>query len=117
MIATTPRSDLASGPALVALAIVALAVVATPAEAQFKVIGADGKVTYTDREPNASEGSGRRARRARHRPSGRARPAVRAAPGRVKYPVTLYVRHGACEPCDVRRASPQAARRSCSASG
>ncbi len=34
----------------------ALALFALPGQAQFKVIGADGKVTYTDREPSASEG-------------------------------------------------------------
>jgi hypothetical protein len=37
--------------ALLALAA-SLALVATPSHAQYKVVGADGKVTYTDREPN-----------------------------------------------------------------
>ena len=45
-------------PAALSRAALTLAVVllAVPAHAQFKVIGPDGKVTYTDREPNASEG-------------------------------------------------------------
>ena len=40
----------------------ALLLAATGVQAQFKVVGADGKVTYTDREP-ASRGQGHRARR------------------------------------------------------
>ena len=34
----------------------ALVSFALPGLAQYKVIGTDGKVTYTDREPSASEG-------------------------------------------------------------
>jgi hypothetical protein len=50
-----------SSPSFLALlpraALAALALVsATSSLAQFKVIGTDGKVTYTDREPNATEG-------------------------------------------------------------
>ena len=78
--------------------------VAMPGLAQFKVIGADGKVTYTDREPSASEG--------RVVPLG-ARAAASAPvesdlPFELrqsvsKYPVTLYVTSTACEPCTAAR--------------
>ncbi len=83
----------------------AFALVALPGQAQFKVIGADGKVTYTDREPNAAEGKvvplGNRAV---------VQPAV-AEPdlpfelrqATSKYPVTLYVTSTACEPCNAGR--------------
>lgn len=77
----------------------ALLLAATGALAQFKVIGADGKVTYTDREPS--------------QPVGKvtalgAKTAVQAAEPDLpfdlrqaasKYPVTLYTASGACEPC------------------
>ena len=72
------------------------------AQAQYKVIGADGKVTYTDRAPSTTEGKVT---------SLNARPGVvvdvalpielRQAASR--YPVTLYVSVGACEPCDSAR--------------
>src|SRR4051794_2857510 len=97
-----PRARLDPILVLRAAATLALALVALPGYAQFKVIGADGKVTYTDREPSASEGKvvpiGSRA--------------VVAAPAAAepdlpfelrqasnKYPVTLYVTSTACEPC------------------
>jgi glutaredoxin len=83
-----------------------LALFALPGLAQFKVIGADGKVTYTDREPSASEG--------KVVPLGSK--AVTVAPAAAepelpfelrqaatKYPVTLYVTTGACEPCNSGR--------------
>jgi len=80
----------------------ALALFALPGQAQFKVIGADGKVTYTDREPSASEG--------KIVPLGSKAVAVAPAAAEpdlpfelrqvaAKYPVTLYVTSGACEPC------------------
>lgn len=84
----------------------ALALATLPALAQFKVIGADGKVTYTDREPSASEG--------KVVPLGKS--AVVAQPAQAepempfelrqamsKYPVTLYVTSTACEPCNSGR--------------
>jgi glutaredoxin len=78
---------------------------AVPALAQYKVIGADGKVTYTDREPSASEG--------RVVPIGNRAAAQQAAaepdlPFELrqvvsKYPVTLYVTSTACDPCVTAR--------------
>jgi glutaredoxin len=78
----------------------ALVVLALPGQAQYKVIGGDGKVTYTDREPSASEGKVIAL-------GGRGVVAQTAEPdlpfelrqAANKYPVTLYVTTTACEPC------------------
>ena len=74
-----------------------------PAHAQYKVIGADGKVTYTDRAPASAEGKVTAL-------GTRAAPVVAevALPQELRqatsrYPVTLYVTTGACEPCDGAR--------------
>ncbi len=73
---------------------------ALPSQAQYKVIGTDGKVTYTDREPSASEG--------KVIPLGARGVVAQAAEPDLpyelrqaanKYPVTLYVTTTACEPC------------------
>ena len=95
LIASLPRACLA------AFIIVA----ATPALAQYKVIGNDGRVTYTDREPTAAEG--------KVVPLGGRSAAVAADSGpelpfelrqtATKYPVTLYVTTSACEPCTAAR--------------
>ena len=80
-----------------------LGLAATPGHAQFKVIGPDGKVTYTDRPPPPSEGKattlGAR---------GTAPAAVISWPEELRqpvarYPVTLYVMASACAPCDNAR--------------
>jgi glutaredoxin len=85
-----PRATLA------ALALIS----ATASQAQFKVIGPDGKVTYTDREPNASEGKvvplGARAASA---PDAGSELPFELRQVASKYPVTLYVTTAACEPC------------------
>jgi glutaredoxin len=99
--ATTPaRFALLS--ASVALAA-SLAFAATPSQAQYKVIGADGKVTYSDREPNPSEGrvSALGAR-------GSAPAAEPDLPFELrqivsKYPVTLYTASGSCDSCVAAR--------------
>jgi glutaredoxin len=87
-------------------ALAALALVfATSSLAQFKVIGADGKVTYTDREPNGNEGKviplGARAA-AIPESSGADLP-YELKQAADKYPVTLYVSTGACDPCATGR--------------
>ncbi len=73
------------------------------ASAQYKVIGPDGKTTYTDREPSSAEG--------RVVPLG-ARSTTTAADVELpfelrqvasRYPVTLYTVTGACEPCESGR--------------
>ncbi|MGZ5187270.1 MAG: glutaredoxin family protein, partial [Caldimonas sp.] len=79
------------------------ALAAAPSLAQFKVIGPDGKVTYTDREPSQTEG--------RVIPLGN-RAVTQAAEPELpfelrqpasKYPVTLYVTSSACDPCTSAR--------------
>ncbi len=91
------RRLVASSPTVLVAAALILAV--TASQAQYKVIGADGKVTYTDRAPTTPEGkvSG----------IGAKAPAQAAQPDlpfdlrqiATKYPVTLYTVAGACEPC------------------
>lgn len=81
----------------------ALLLAATGALAQFKVIGADGKVTYTDREPSQPEG--------KVTALGAKAPVQAAEPdfpfelrqAASKYPVTLYTTSGTCEPCVLAR--------------
>jgi glutaredoxin len=77
---------------------------AAPAQAQYKVIGADGKVTYTDRAPNAGEGrvTALGARNAAGVPEVELPFELRQVASR--YPVTLYVTSGTCEPCESGRA-------------
>lgn len=87
-----------------ALAVACL-LAATPSFALYKVVGPDGKITYTDRPPTAAEGrvspiSGRAAGSADSAP---ALPAeLREAASR--YPVTLYTLANGCEPCEAARA-------------
>ena len=84
----------------------ALALCALPALAQFKVIGADGKVTYTDREPSAAEGKvvplGNKAALAQPAAADPDLP-FELRQATTKYPVTLYVTTTACEPCSSGR--------------
>jgi glutaredoxin len=89
-----------------AAAVCALGAVFTalPAVAQYKVIGADGKVTYTDRAPapSAAKVTSLGARGAVDGPVDAALPLELRAPA-AKYPVTLYTMPGACEPCESAR--------------
>ena len=87
----------ASSPTVLVAA--ALMFTVSASQAQYKVIGADGKVTYTDRAPTTSEG--------RVSALGARAPVQPAEPDlpfdlrqvATKYPVTLYTVAGACEPC------------------
>ncbi|WP_341889702.1 glutaredoxin family protein [Variovorax sp. YR752] len=77
---------------------------ATPSFALYKVVGPDGKITYTDRPPTTTEGrvSPMNARSTGTADSAPALPIeLREAAGR--YPVTLYTFSTACEPCDAAR--------------
>jgi len=81
---------------------------AMPAHAQYKVIGADGKVTYTDRQPAQSDGKVT-ALNAHNAPSAVAANDNSALPlelrqSMARYPVTLYSVSGACDPCSSARA-------------
>jgi glutaredoxin len=100
-ILSTSRAS-TSLPHLLALALMLSA--APLVHAQYKVIGADGKVTYSDRAPNQSEGrvSALGAR-------GQAEAAAEAdLPFELrqvasKYPVTLYTTTGVCDACAAGR--------------
>ena len=88
------------GPLPRAAVALALLLSAAASQAQYKVIGADGKVTYTDREPSAAEGKvislgNRSVVQAAAEPELPFE--VRQAAS--KYPVTLFVTTTACEPC------------------
>jgi len=76
---------------------------ATAASAQYKVIGPDGKVTYTDREPSATTGrvTALGAKAAPQVAEPELPFELRQIAG--KYPVTLYTTTGACEPCNGAR--------------
>lgn len=96
----TPLHMLRWAPLVSALALV---LAGASAQAQYKVVGPDGKVTYTDRVPGAADGrvtsiNGR---------GGAAGPEA-TLPLELrqpvsKYPVTLYVTSGSCDPCDTAR--------------
>ena len=73
------------------------------AQAQYKVIGADGKVTYSDREPSPSDGrvSALGARGSAPAPEPDLPFELREIV--AKYPVTLYTASGTCESCVAAR--------------
>lgn len=85
------------------LALSALAATVPLAHAQYKVIGNDGKVTYTDRAPNTSDARvtalGARAQ------ADAVEPELPFELRQVasKYPVTLYTTTGVCDACAAGR--------------
>ena len=101
-----PRARLSPTAVSRAALALSLALFALPGLAQFKVIGADGKVTYTDREPNASEGKvvplGNKAITAQPAAAEADLP-FELRQVAAKYPVTLYVTTTVCEPCNSAR--------------
>ena len=80
-----------------------IAAVMFPCQAQYKVIGADGKVTYTDRLPLTPQGkvTSISARGGLAATDAGLPLELRQVVGR--YPVTLYVMAQGCEPCDAAR--------------
>lgn len=81
------------------LVAAALLLAVSASQAQFKVVGGDGKVTYSDRAPPATEGKVS-ALGAKAGAQG-AEPELPFELRQVasKYPVTLYTVAGACDPC------------------
>jgi glutaredoxin len=74
------------------------------AQAQYKVVGPDGKITYTDRPPASANGKVT-AIGSRSTGGGSvdvALPLELRQPA-ARYPVTLYTMTGACGPCDAAR--------------
>ncbi len=87
-----------------AVALLAALLAAGPAHAQYKVVGPDGKVTYTDRAPtpSAAKVTSLSSRGVTSGPTDPALPLELREPA-AKYPVTLYTVTGACEPCQSAR--------------
>ena len=80
-----------------------IAAVALPGHAQYKVIGADGKVTYTDRLPATSQGKVTTISARGGVAASDAGLPLELRQALARYPVTLYVMAQGCEPCDVAR--------------
>jgi len=78
---------------------------AGPALAQYKVVGPDGKVTYTDRAPTSSEGKAvpLASKGGAGTPAPQAPLPVELRQVAARYPVTLYTITGACELCTTAR--------------
>lgn len=90
-------------PTLRALLCAAACLAAGPSFALYKVVGPDGKVTYTDRPPAATQGriSPINARTGTAEDSGALPAELRQVTSR--YPVTLYTVANGCEPCSAAR--------------
>jgi len=85
-------------------AALAVMLVALPAHAQYKVIGADGKVTYTDRPP--ASGKDKVTAISSRGVGGGAVDVTLPLELRqpvARYPVTLYTVTGTCGPCETAR--------------
>ncbi len=78
---------------------------ALPSHAQYKVVGPDGKITYTDRQPASTVGKvvplTAKAGGGSVNPDA-ALPLELRQPA-SRYPVTLYTISGACDPCNTAR--------------
>jgi len=81
----------------------ALMMAASGVQAQFKVVGADGKVTYTDREPSQPEGKVTALGAKAPVQAAEADLPFDLRQATAKYPVTLYTTSGTCEPCGQAR--------------
>jgi len=73
------------------------------AHAQFKVVGPDGKVTYTDRPPAPAEGKATTLGNRATPVSTEVALPLELREAVSRYPATLYVTATACEPCDSGR--------------
>ena len=85
------------------MALAAAAPAQAQAPAQYKVIGADGKVTYTDRAPATSGGKVTAIGSRVAAPSGDVALPLELRQAVARYPVTLYVTVGNCDPCEAAR--------------
>lgn len=80
-----------------------LMAISAPCHAQYKVVGPDGKVTYTDRAPAPSNGKVTSLTARGGAAVGDAALPLELRQAAARYPVTLYVTAGACEPCESAR--------------
>jgi glutaredoxin len=87
----------------IAAATALLCLAALPAHALFKVVGPDGKVTYSDRPPPATEGRATTVNRDGSSGSTDISLPFALRQVMVKFPVTLYTA-SKCEACDTGRA-------------
>ena len=99
-VATTRLIGLLGRAAPAALMLMAIA---APCHAQYKVVGPDGKVTYTDRAPAPSDGKVTSLSMRGGAAAGDATLPLELRQAAARYPVTLYVMAGACEPCESAR--------------
>lgn len=72
---------------------------ALPSQAQYKVVGPDGKITYTDRPPPAQQGKATAISAKGGTASSDAVLPLELRQVVARYPVTLYAVTGACELC------------------
>ena len=75
---------------------------ALPAQALYKVVGADGKVTYTDRPPTSLVGNKVTALSTSGMAESDIALPLEVRQAATRFPVTLYTM-GVCEPCDTAR--------------
>jgi len=75
---------------------------AMPAQALYKVVGADGKVTYTDRPPTSLVGNKVTALSTSGMAESDIALPLEVRQAATRFPVTLYTM-GVCEPCDTAR--------------
>ncbi len=87
---------------LARLLALAAACAALPVHALYKVVGPDGKVTYTDRLPSAADGKVTPLNTARATAADPAALPLELRQVTARYPVTLYV-VSECAPCDSAR--------------
>ena len=78
--------------------------VTLPCAAQYKVVGPDGKVTYTDRQPTSSDGK-ITSLGLRGGPATTGDPSlpIELRQAVSRYPVILYTTLGSCDPCESAR--------------
>jgi glutaredoxin len=84
------------------LALLALAATAGPAQALYKVVGPDGKITYTDRAPDTATPGKVTGLSASGAPAADASLPQELRQPVSRYPVTLYTAPD-CAPCDEAR--------------
>jgi glutaredoxin len=83
-----------------AVLFAALLAAALPAVAQYKVVGPDGKITYTDRPPTTSQGTATPIAGRNTSPGASDVPLpLELRQAVTRYPVTLYTTTGACDVC------------------